>query len=68
MAKVTINATRCKGCSLCVAACPKGILKLDKENFNAKGYCPAVCVDQAQCTGCAACGRICPDVAITVER
>lgn len=42
MAKVTVNEDRCKGCELCVAACPKGIMKLDKAKLNTKGYHPAL--------------------------
>ena len=68
MASITVDREICKGCGLCVKACPKGILALDPQHFNQKGYAPAVCTDQAVCTGCAACGRMCPDCAITVER
>ena len=35
MAKVTFNESLCKGCSLCVNACPKKIVKL-KSELNAK--------------------------------
>ena len=36
MAKFTLtfNKEYCKGCELCVTACPKGILALDKEFTN----------------------------------
>ena len=68
MAKVTINQDRCKGCGLCVRACPKGVLALSKTKLNAKGYHPAEVVDQAACIGCASCARTCPDVAIRIEK
>lgn len=68
MAKVTFDPEACKGCGLCVDVCPKGILELDPDEINPKGYHPAHCVDQALCIGCAACARMCPDVVITVER
>ena len=68
MAKVTFNDDLCKGCGLCVNACPRKILALEKVRLNTKGYHPAVCVDPDQCVGCAFCAVQCPDSAITVER
>jgi 2-oxoglutarate ferredoxin oxidoreductase subunit delta len=68
MAKVTFDPEACKGCALCVDACPVKILELDPGHINAKGYHPAHCKDDAKCTGCASCARMCPDVVITVER
>lgn len=41
MVKVTINENLCKGCGLCVRACPKGVLALAKDKLNAKGYHPS---------------------------
>ena len=68
MAKVTINHNLCKGCGLCVNACPKKILSIDKTVINAKGYYPAHCTDDSACIGCASCARMCPDVCIEVEK
>ena len=47
MAKVTFNEDICKGCGLCVGACPKKIVALLKDKINAKGYHPAGITDQA---------------------
>jgi 2-oxoglutarate ferredoxin oxidoreductase subunit delta len=66
--KVYFEQDSCKGCGLCVAACPKKILKLDEQKINAKGYHPATCIDLEACIGCANCATVCPDVVITVER
>ena len=66
--KVTFNENLCKGCGLCVAACPKKILELDKTRLNAKGYHPAEPVNPEACIGCASCARTCPDVAIRIEK
>ena len=68
MARAIIDENICKGCGLCIEACPKKILRLSTEKINAKGYNPAELCDAAACIGCAMCGIICPDSAITVER
>ncbi len=72
MAKGTIyvDQARCKGCNLCVAACPQDVIELDMTSLNAKGYHPAMLVESGdqQCTGCAVCAIVCPDVCITIYR
>ncbi len=68
MAKITVDETYCKGCEMCVIACPKKLLRLAPDRINAKGYHPAEISDQSACTGCCSCAMMCPDVAITVER
>ncbi|MFA6074441.1 MAG: 4Fe-4S binding protein [Negativicutes bacterium] len=67
MPKVIVDTNRCKGCALCVRACPKKLMALSTV-FNAKGYNPAECIDESKCIGCALCGRACPDVAIEVYK
>jgi len=67
MANININESLCKGCELCVDACPKGIVALAKDRLNAKGYHPACVTDINKCTACAFCAIICPDVAISVQ-
>lgn len=68
MAKVIIDKDACKGCGLCVTACPKKIVVLSKTHINAKGYNPVEITDMALCTGCASCAKMCPDFVLTVER
>ena len=68
MVKVTINELVCKGCGLCVRACPKNILALSRTKLNAKGYHPAEFAVPEECIGCASCAIMCPDCIITVER
>lgn len=68
MEKVTVDVHFCKGCGLCVDACPLHLMELDATQITAKGYNPARCTDQERCTGCASCAIMCPDVAIKVVR
>lgn len=68
MAKVTFQTDLCKGCGLCVSACPKELICLAEDQFNAKGHHPAQILDQSDCIGCACCATMCPDCVITVER
>ena len=68
MIKVIVNEDRCKGCGLCVRACPKKIVALSRTRLNAKGYYPAEITDTESCIGCASCARTCPDIAITIEK
>lgn len=68
MAKVTFNEDRCKGCGLCVDACPKKIVTMAKDKINAKGFHPATVIEMDKCIGCAFCATMCPDVVIEVER
>ena len=65
LGSVSIDNDRCKGCGLCVRACPFQVLSIDK-NMNSDGVYPAVPVNPQNCTACASCYQVCPDAAITV--
>jgi len=64
---IVVNTNRCKGCDLCVVACPTNILILSKE-VNTKGYHYAQIEHPDECIGCANCGYVCPDGCITVYK
>jgi len=64
---IEVEEYLCKGCELCISACPMKILELDQVMFNAKGYHPVQMIGES-CTGCAICAIICPEAAITVYR
>ena len=66
MPLVKIDSERCKGCELCVHACPQAIIKMT-EVINTKGYFYAEVFDQPRCIGCRLCGIICPDLAIEIS-
>lgn len=68
MPRIEVSDFYCKGCGLCVDACPKDIIELDQSIITAKGCHPARLVDENACIGCANCATMCPDVAIKVWR
>lgn len=64
---VELNSEECKGCGLCVEACPPRVLRL-AEHLNRYGLHPATYTG-AGCTGCGICFFACPEPgAITVLR
>lgn len=66
---IEINEAACKGCTLCMAACPQQVIVMVTDRANTQGYYPAQYVDpEGKCTGCAICAVACPDVCITVYR
>ncbi len=64
---IEVSPRYCKGCELCVSACPQSVLALDMENLTPKGYHP-VYLTKDGCTGCAICALVCPEAALTVYR
>jgi 2-oxoglutarate ferredoxin oxidoreductase subunit delta len=64
---IEVNELYCKGCELCVQACPQDVLSLDMSRLTPKGYHP-VHLHADGCTGCAICAVVCPDAALTVYR
>lgn len=64
---IEVDTNRCKGCNLCVVACPLNLIELSPL-VNRNGYNYAVQTDTEKCNGCSSCGIICPDGCITVYR
>jgi len=66
--RVVVLAERCKGCELCIANCPVGMLAWSSD-YNAKGYRYPVVVEgkEAACIACGYCQSVCPDFAIYIE-
>jgi 2-oxoglutarate ferredoxin oxidoreductase subunit delta len=65
---VVVDTERCKGCNLCVVACPFDLLALTDKEVNMKGYHYAQQINVEKCTGCTACAMVCPDGCISVYR
>jgi 2-oxoglutarate ferredoxin oxidoreductase subunit delta len=62
---LVIDKEHCKGCELCLAACPPKVLSMS-STVNEMGYrYPELAPG---CTGCTACQLICPDFVFTVYR
>ena len=64
---VTIDVETCKGCELCIPACPPRVLDdVDQRREPRSGYhYPQL---HPGCTGCAACLFVCPDFVFEVFR
>lgn len=65
---VVIEEERCKGCDLCVVACPADVLALKEKEVNDRGYHFAYAENPDKCVGCSACATVCPDGCIEVYR
>lgn len=59
-ATLVVHRAYCKGCDLCVDACPVGILALDEDER-------IYATDIARCLFCGACAARCPDFVFEVH-
>ena len=63
--KVEIDRELCKGCLLCIRACPVKVLEIDTQ-MNLQGVHPSKVVHADKCIACGNCYEVCPDVCIEV--
>lgn len=68
MVKIKFSEELCKGCALCVVACPKKLISLSPTRSNNKGYYVAEVKDKEACIGCASCAVMCPDSVISISK
>jgi 2-oxoglutarate ferredoxin oxidoreductase subunit delta len=67
LGQLKVDGNECKGCGLCVEACPPKVISLS-ERLNHYGYRTAVYAGSG-CTACGICFMACPEPgAITVLR
>ena len=64
---VVVDIEKCKGCELCIVACPTNVLSMSKQ-VNGKGFHYSYMENPEACTGCTNCAQVCPDSVITVYR
>ena len=64
---IVVDIERCKGCEVCLDACPNDVLAMEKE-VNGKGYHYSYMENPEDCVGCSNCAIVCPDGVITVYR
>lgn len=64
---IVVDKERCKGCEVCIPACPTNVIELAKE-VNSKGYHYAYMANPEACIGCANCAIVCPDGVISVYK
>jgi 2-oxoglutarate ferredoxin oxidoreductase subunit delta len=62
---VVIAAERCKGCELCIPACPPDVLRMSGQRNSIGADVPELLPG---CTGCGACLLVCPDFCFEVYR
>jgi 2-oxoglutarate ferredoxin oxidoreductase subunit delta len=61
---VVIDVEACKGCDLCVDACPRDVLVMTTHEVNTRGYPQLL----PGCIACKACAQVCPDFVFQVYR
>jgi 2-oxoglutarate ferredoxin oxidoreductase subunit delta len=63
---LVIDVEACKGCDLCIDACPPNVLVMTTHQVNRRGYrYPEL---MPGCTGCKACAQVCPDFVFQVYK
>ncbi len=67
MARITIDKNCCKGCGICISACPKKVFVMSKSRNKYGTNLPEAKLPDA-CITCRLCEKLCPDGAIDVKK
>lgn len=63
MARIKVDAEKCKGCLFCVNVCSFKVLA-HSGRVNQKGLAYVAVVSADNCKGCGLCAMMCPDCCI----
>lgn len=67
--RISIDGEQCKGCYLCIKACPRKVIRIG-ATANSAGTFPASFAEDSEkdtaCIACGSCYLVCPDTAIEV--
>jgi len=64
---VIIEPKFCKGCMICIAACPKDVIGTSDVRSTSGHLVPQV-LNVDACIGCMLCEKLCPDTCIEVQK
>jgi 2-oxoglutarate ferredoxin oxidoreductase subunit delta len=65
MYRLNLNTAYCKGCGICIEACPKNAIA-SSGRIDGKGHVLPQEGDMKRCSGCRLCELVCPDFAIAL--
>ncbi len=63
---ISIDDNYCKGCEICINACPKDVFAISQKRNKYGTLIPCV-AEKENCIACKLCEIMCPDGCINVE-
>ena len=65
---IVVDTERCKGCALCVEACPHQVIALSQKRVNVHGYRYVEVAVPDACVGCTSCAIVQTVASLFIER